>query len=104
MDGWLCSLERLDLLVGGRHLLGLWVACHLHGALIVEGIGIRTLHVVNRHVCVRPWGAVHDRRHVHGRDGVHLGLILLLDALHRLLVLQGHDDGAAIAHDPLEDP
>ena len=60
--------------------------------------------MVNRHVCVGPWRAIHDRRHVHGCDGVHLGLILLLDALHRLLVLQRHDDGAAIAHDPLEDP
>jgi hypothetical protein len=33
-----------------------------------------------------------------------LGLILLLDALHSLLVLERHDDGATIAHNPLEDP
>lgn len=59
--------------------------------------------MVNGHVCVRPWGAIHDRRHVHGCDGVHLGLILLLDALHRLLILQRHDDGATVAHNSLED-
>ena len=103
LDGRLGSFERFNLLVGW-HLLLLWVAHHLHWALIIEGVGIRTLHVMNGHVCVRPWRAIDSRRHVHGRDSVDLCLILLLDALHGLLVLERHDDGATIAHNPLEDP
>jgi len=59
---------------------------------------------MNGHVCVSPWRAIDSCRHVHGRDCVHLGLILLLDALHGLLVLERHDDCATIAHNPLEDP
>jgi hypothetical protein len=86
------------------HLLLLWVAHHLHGALIIEGVGIRSLHMMNRHVCVRPWRSIDSRRHIHGRDSVHLGLILLLDALHSLLVLERQDDGASITHNSLENP
>jgi len=59
---------------------------------------------MNGHVCVRPWRAIDSRRHIHGRYCVHLSLILLLDALHSLLVLERHDNGATIAHNPLEDP
>ena len=82
----------------------LWVTRHLHWALIIEGVGVGALHMVYGHICVgRPWRPINGRRHVHGRDSVHLCLILLLDALHSLLVLDWHDSGATIAHNSLED-